>query len=986
MSHLTIKLLGSLGRRFGHTHQLAATTITEGISYLRYQFPEFESAILDLNDRDIRFSVVIQTANTNLLIDDPIGLHLAITQDTTLILAPVSAAAGTVGKFILGAGLIAAGAFFPGTIGLLGLAAPISTGVIVQYGLGLVLGSITEWLSPKPTETKGSIISPTINNNTQGNPISIVYGRRFINPQVISGGTKITDVSTVGHRGSGGFLGIGGWGEDYIAARSIAKLQIVDALCEGKIKGLTNGYRSIWINGVPLKNIDNSFSYQGILDSNIQIRLGTQADTALPAPWDEVLGETTVNQKLTQAIGPATRRINNNRATNLDGVSIRLYWDRCQRTNDGDNAGAHTAHRISIKEGDNPWQVRWETSDYIYSSSSFEREIYLTLNQAPYYEIKVERTRVDDINPDPTNTTAQTTFSTATWKSYTATTRAKLKYPNTVKVGLEVNLEKFGATDLQRTYQIDGLEILIPDNATVRPDGSLNYTGLWTGTFQRAWTSDPAWCLYDLLTNDRYGCHLNPTKLDKYAFYACSAYCATLISDGYGGQEPRFSLNAEIKDRDSAYNLIQKLCGVFNAIAYYEAGNLIPVVDRPLSVTHQFTNANALFSYAGTPYRNRRNRAVVSYTRPEVPNSTDYEIYEDKADILKRGVEETRIEAFGCTSRGQAQRVARWLIYSEQSQKESITIQTGMDGALVRPGDIIQVGDRDRAGLRRWGRIEATTLNTITLDNPVNLPAGTFTITTTLPDATLVERTIISISGNTIGISPSFLTQPEPQASWLIAGVDLQPTLYRVISRAEPETYRFEILALLHEPTKYAAIEQSLNLTEPPKAVTIPAPPLPPQNLILTAYNGINISIGVTWTVPTPDTYTTGYQLEYRRIGDAPITINTSSPAYLITMADYGEYEVKIRSIDTTNSYSGWVLANISIDISTYFNTGYLAEFTDTWMISSLLLIAVNDTWMASTTSSIFDINQIANYLPIEIIQPEPQTSFESIEQIIILN
>lgn len=958
MSNLTIKLLGSLGRRFGHTHQLTATRLSEGISYLRYQYAEFESTIVELSDRNIRFSVVVQTATTNLLIDDPAGLHLTITQDTTLIIAPVPAAAGEAGKFFLGIGLIAVSAFLPATIGLFG--ASITSSAIGLYGAGLVIGSVLSWLSPKPAEVKASVISPTINNNTQGVPIPIVYGRRFITPQVISGGTIITDLSTTDSRGENSF--IGAWREYYTAARSVATFQIVHGLCEGQIKGLSKpGARSIWINGIPIQNIDGSFAYKGIGGS--EMSLGSQSSTALNAPWNRVLGEVTVNQKVTQSIGPATRRINRDRATNLDGISVRLYWDRCLRTNDGDRAGANTGHRISIKEGDGAWQIRWQETLYIFSSSSFEKEIYLSVGQAPYYEIKVERITGDDNDK---------TFSSAFFKSYTVITNSRLKYTNTALIGLQINLEEFGATDLQVAYEIDGLLISIPDNCTVRADGSLSYTGIWTGNFKKEWSSDPAWCLYDLLTNPRYGCAVDATKLDKYAFYACSAYCSALISDGYGGQEPRFSLNAEIKDRDSAYNLIQKLCGVFNAIVYYEAGNITPVIDRPLTVKHQFTNANATFTYAGTPYRNRRNRAVVSYTRPEVPNSTDYEIYEDKADILKRGVEELRIDAFGCTSRGQAQRVAKWSIYSEQAQKESIAIQTGMDGALVRPGEIIQVGDRDRAGIRRWGRIKSTTLNTITLDVPLTLPAGNYTISCTLPDATLVERSIVSISGNTLTISPNFLNQPEPQASYLIAGVDLQPTLYRVISRAEPETHRFEIIALLHEPSKYGAIENGLNLAEPPRAIVIPSPPLPPQNLVLTAYNGINTSIGAVWDAPTPSIYTTGYQFTVTRIGDNPVTTNTISPAYLITLATYGEYEVKVRAIDTTGAYSGYLVERISIDLNTQFATSYLGELADTWMASSLKAFA--------------NVIQPVQFSSTSILQPEPQTMFMSTQFIILLN
>jgi predicted phage tail protein len=973
MSHLTIRLLGSLGRKFGGTHGIGATRLSEGISFLRYQFEGFEQAILDLDRQGIRFSVVVQTATGNLLIDDPTGLQLAVTQDATLIIAPVPAAAGDVGKFILGVGLVAVAAFLPGTIGILG--ASISTSTLGLYGAGLVLGSVINWLSGT-TETKSSTISPTVSNNKQGNPIPIVYGRRFVNPQVISGGTKVTDKSTNKTRTVGGFFGLFGSSQSYVDARSTASLQIVDALCEGPIKGLTNLDHSIWINGVPIRNLDNSWAYNGI--TGYDTRLGNPHQPAHLSPWDLVQGETTVNQKLTQAIGPVTRRINRSNATNLDAIKVRFYWDRC--LNYSDSSPVKTGHTISIKEGDGSWQVRWTDTFHAYSSSSFERDVEISVNAAPYYEVRVERVIDDeDYNSKVVNI--------AYWKSYTTVIKSKFKYPNTATVALDIDLEKFGATDLTRIYDISGREILIPDNALVRPDGSLDYQGIWFGTFKTAWTSDPAWCLYDLLLNDRYGCGISAGKLDKFAFQAVSAYCSFLIPDGFSNFEPRFSLNAVIDTREAAFTLIQRLCGVFNAIAYYEAGNLIPVIDRPLPISHQFTNANASFSYTGTAYRNRRNRAVVSYTRADAPNSTDYEIYEDTADLLKRGVEEVQIDATQtCTSRGQAQRIGRWTIHSEQTQKESITIQTGMDGALVRPGDIIQVGDRDRAGLRRWGRIKAATINTVTLDNPVSLPAGNYTITCTLPDATLVERSIYSVVGNVVTVANNFQNIPDPQASWLIAGTDLQPTLYRVISRAEPETHRFEILGLLHEPTKYAKIENGLNLVEPPRAVNIPSPPLPPQHLVLTAYYGINISLGITWDAPSPNTYTTGYQVEYLRIGDQSVSVNANSPAYLISMAGYGEYEVKVRAIDTSGAYSGWIVANISIDATAYFATCYLNEFADAWMRSTNILTDLTNTWMSSTTSPIAQIAQSTNYRSTALIQPEPQASFGSSTHVVILN
>jgi predicted phage tail protein len=940
----------------------------------------FEQHVLALSAQGIKFAVVLQQGSrSNYLIEDPQWLSTELKESATLIIAPVPVAAGGAGKFLLGVGLIAVSAFLPGTIGILGTS--ISSTTIGLYGAGLVVGSILQWLSPKPPEQKQSVIAGTVAANQQGAPIPIVYGRRFVAPTVISGGTSILDLSTTESRGDGGFLGIGGWSETYLAPRSIAKLQVVDALCEGPIKGLVGDENGIWLNGVPFQTADGTFSYLGLRTETYDLygsktvtitpptlRLGTQSDAMLPAPWQQVTGEVSVNQIIKQSTGGATRRINK---ANLDAIKVRLYWQSCNNYGGSDGLGGlRTAHQISIKEGNGAWQVRHVDNIYALSTSPFERETSFSVGQAPYYEVKVER-----IIPDQPANKLTTLVDVASWKSYVTVVNAKLRYPNTAKIGIEVNLERFGATDLERRYHLDGLIIKIPSNATVRTDGSLQYSGLWDGTFINAWTCDPAWCLYDLITNSRYGLNIAARKLDKFAFYTCSTYCAELINDGFGAQEPRFNLNCIIKDKESAYSLIQKVCGMFNSIPYYEAGALMPSIDQPQAPVHIFTNANAQFKYAGTPYRSRRNRAVVSYTRPEIPDVQDYEFHEDKEHIKRiKDVRETRIDAFGCTSRGQAKRIARWTIYTEQQQKESIIIVCGMDGAHVRPGQIVEVGDRDRAGLRRWGRIVSATINSVTIDQPINLPAGNYTLSCTLPDATLVERTIYNPGNNltTIQVTPDFDVIPDRDASWLVAGADLQPELWRIIGRVESGLEKYELTGVIHQPSKFASIEQNLNLSEPPRAIQIPSPPLPPQNLQLTVVQGIGVSISATWSAPAPATYTVGYQVRYKQVGNlitAPVS--TVATSYLIGSVSYGEYEVQVRAIDSTGAYSGWVVTTIDIPFAAYFGSSYLLQ------------VPVG---FGSSVSPISEDSVPVSFANSTYIQPEPQTHFGSSTYIVLLN
>jgi predicted phage tail protein len=700
------------------------------------------------------------------------------------------------------------------------------------------------------------------------------------------------------------------------------------------------------------------------------LRQGYGNDAALPSPWDYASGDTSVGQTLKAITGPAIRRINR---ANIDTINVRIYWQACNNYAGTDQLGGlRTAHQISIREGNGAWAVRHVDDIYALSSSPFERQFTFTVGNAPYYEVKVER-----IIPDQPADKAATRVDVGTWKSYGIGINSKLQYPHTAKIGIEINLERFGATEADRRYHINGKIIKIPSNATVRADGSLQYTGLWNGVLVDAWSSDPAWCLYDLLLNKRYGLGIKARKLDKFAFYASSTYCSELVPDGFGGMEPRFGLNCIIKDRGAAYDLIQKLCGVFNSIAFYEAGAISPSTDRPKSISHQFVNSNAMFKYAGTAWRSRRNKVTVAYDRSEAPDLRDYEFAEAKADILARGVIENRLDAFGCNSRGQAKRVAKWSLYTEQYQKESITIVGGMQLANVYPGQVVSVADRDRQAINRAGLVASATTSTITIDEPVNLPAGVFTLYVTLPDGSIENRSISNTGNNltSINVITPFSVAPNAESAWLIDGYDVNPEQWLIMGRSESGLHQYELTGISYDPSKFAFIEQGLNLVEPPKPIVIPSPPLPPSNLQLVIVNGIGTSIAATWNAPTPSTYTVGYQVQYKQIGNLVSSpIGTSTTNYLIgSITDYGDYEVQVRAVDVNGFFSGWITANISISSNVFFAESLLASRSQTMLNFKSSSVNTGDRMESIFVSS-------------SKVQPEPQVMFKSCEKIVLLN
>ena len=268
----------------------------------------------------------------------------------------------------------------------------------------------------------------------------------------------------------------------------------------------------------------------------------------------------------------------------------------------------------------------------------------------------------------------------------------------------------------------------IPSNATVDTTthlGRITYSGVWDGTFAAAtWTNDPAWCLWDLLTNDRFGCGIPESSLDRYDFFAISQYCNTLVDDGKGGQEPRFSCNLLINQRKEVYNVIQEMSSIFRGISYYGAGSLVLLQDKPSDAQYTLGPANVVdgvFSYSGSSVRSRHTCATVAYQNYDDLGEVSFEYVEDADAVAKYGVNNKDIKAVGCYSQGQANR-HKWTLLSEQDLYETCDFAIGIDsGIVVRPGMVVDIADPVRGGTRRNGRVSSATTLQITIDSTTEL-------------------------------------------------------------------------------------------------------------------------------------------------------------------------------------------------------------------------------------------------------------------------
>ena len=376
--------------------------------------------------------------------------------------------------------------------------------------------------------------------------------------------------------------------------------------------------------------------------------------------------------------------------------------------------------------------------------------------------------------------------------------------------------------------------------------------------------------MYDLLTSDRYGLgnHINTTDLDVYSFYAASQYCSELIDDctGTGGTEPRFACNVNIQSAAEAYTVINQLCSVFRAQAYWSAGSVTLTQDSPADTSYLFSIANVLepgFTYSNSSQKNRTTVAVVKYFDNDLRDYA-YEEVKDTANIARYGSVIKNINAFATTSRGQALRLGKWLLYMENSERETCSFITSIDaGVVCRPGQIIEIADEVRGGTRRSGRIKASptpTSTAIPLDdatglNTLNSPK----LSVILPDGSVETKNVSGVSSGIVTVSSAFSSAPNANSIWVYETNDLETTTWRVISVEEQDGSNYAVTCLEYNSTKYDHIENN-NLLETRDVTNLNEPPEAPTNFsgleVIYENTGIaRVKIILTWTSKTDNVF-----------------------------------------------------------------------------------------------------------------------------------
>jgi predicted phage tail protein len=652
-------------------------------------------------------------------------------------------------------------------------------------------------------------------------------------------------------------------------------------------------------------------SAYNFVGATVRTRYGTRTQRVMVLPTGSgyVSNEVPVNEVIERDY-PIVRMITDE---SVDTVRVTIAVPQLQQfDSDGDIRGQSFQFAIDVQYDGGPWSsvrnspftVKGRTADL------YQRDYMITLDEDANYPvgIRVRRLSADSTNPKYINA--------FTWSSYTEITSRRLRYPHSALVGMRVNAEQFNSIPT-RAYLIRGRKIKLPSNAEVNlSSGRVTYTGVWDGTFAAAeqWCSDPAWILYDLLLSKRYGFgdHVTAASLDKWAFYSASQYCNELVPTGFGGTEPRFSCNVNIQTSEEAFKLINDLCSVFRAMPYWSTGALTLGQDRPASPAYLFTLANvdeAGFTYTGSDTRVRPTVALVSYLDLDT-REISYEQVEDRAAIAKYGVQTTQISAFACTSRGQANRIGEWLLYSAQYETEVVKFTASIDaGTVVRPGQIIEIADPVRAGVRRGGRIAAATTTTITVDSATDLPGSGGTVSVIMKDGTVQSRTMTGRSGTVITLSSALTAAPGVNSVWVYSGGGAQTSQWRVIAVEEEDGLRYGVTALSYNGSKYAYVERDrpLAFRDVTQLDQVPAAPtgLKLSETLYTYQAEVRAKVIANWQPRSGVNY---YRVRWRKGNGNWNTVTVQGPDYEILNISPGEFDLEIYSLSATGKASSSAL------------------------------------------------------------------------------
>ncbi|MDC5144985.1 phage tail protein [Acinetobacter baumannii] len=674
------------------------------------------------------------------------------------------------------------------------------------------------------------------------------------------------------------------------SAQSKTFIKVLYGLAEGEIEGLANGLQSIYLEETPLQNADGSLNFENV---KVDFRNGTN-DQEYIEGFPAVESETAIDVEL-KSETPWVRAFSN---LDLDAVRLRLKWGplRTQNATNGDVSGVTIEYAIDLQTDGGVWTEVLKTKISDKTSANYERAHRVDLPRADSgWLVRVRR-----LTP---NSSSEYISDKMYIAAVTEVIDAKLRYPNTALLGLQYDAETFGNV-AKVAADTKGRILKVPTNYN---PATRQYVGMWDGTFKEAYSNNPAWIYYDICTVDRYalGDRLTPLMVDKWSLYRLAQYCDELVPDGLGGEEPRFTCNVYLQSAEGAFEILTKLAGVFRAITFWDGNSIICDADIPQDTYFTYTRANVIdgnFEYAGTRARDRHNVVKIAWDNPANHYKTEYEFVRDEKAIAEAGqVRILEIDAWGCTSRGQAQRAGWWALKSEQLETRTVSFKVGLDGHIPQPGRVIDIADQLFAGRANGGRVSKISADrkSITLDRDDVVAVAGDRLIINGEDGKAQTRIIQSISGRVVTVTHEF-DAIAAQNVWVIDAQDLATMKFRVISITQDEHHQFSVTALQYNPAKFDAIDKGAFFDEVPISIVNPTIQDPVTDVVVTSESrvdqGINVAtMIVSWTQAKG---AVKYQVEWRKDDGSwiklPVTGNNSVEVPGIYA---GQYQARVTAI-----------------------------------------------------------------------------------------
>lgn len=667
--------------------------------------------------------------------------------------------------------------------------------------------------------------------------------------------------------------------------------RVLDILSEGPIYGPVNQkapLNDVMLNDTPVTDANGNTSIPGI---SIAWRNGT-ADQSPINGFNAIESTVIVNAKVTHNT-PIIRTVSD---PNVTRVRLNLGVDALVKSDDkGNQYNTSVMLMVDVKlSSSSTWsQVKVITIGPGKQSGEYlEAHIIDAPDEKPF-DIRVRRITADSNSDLLRNDTR--------WSSYSEIIDDNLSYPHTAVAGAVIDHDQYTDTP-SRAYHLRGLIVDVPDN--YNPE-TRTYSGLWLGGFKKAYTNNPAWLFRYLVKNERFGLarHAGYIDVDDGALYMLSQYCDQLVDDGYGGLEPRMTLNAYITEQMSARDLLDNIAGMFRGIALWDGQRLTVMIDAPQDPIATITNANVVdgeFTRSSLPLAECYNAVIVSWTDPGNGWEQSKEYVADDELIARDGYNETTLEAFGCTSRGQAYRAGKWLIETAKREPSKFTFKMARDAIHFTPGDIVEILDNNRAGARLGGRIVASNGKVITVDKVDSeyITAGD-TISLLDSDGRFKKHQITGVSGNkiTLAAAPSWIRNGTVFA---VSTEAAKPVLCRIISVAETENNSvYTVEASQHDPHKQAVVDNgaifeinndTLNHFRVPNI----------ENLKVLNIGSETVQCRATWETQTTTHRMTFEIRVYNSEGGVVKSYETTNYSYDFYGIDAGVYSLGVRGRNDT--------------------------------------------------------------------------------------